>query len=335
MTTRRDAQQRLDALLSAMEPSVRKAIMAAWQAQNGSISITEFIRLLDEGKTEAALDLLRVNQAFLFPVNEAVRASLIAGGQLTAAGIPLKIRAKFGWGDNPRAQQWAQRSSSKMIERVDENLPVIREYIATAANEGVPNRKVALDIMGRVNRATGRREGGLLGLNSMQTEWAIKARHELHNLDKHYFTREARDKRYDPMVKRAIKAGKPLSQADLDKIAGRYNDRLLQKRGVAIARTETLNALRAGEFEGWQQAIEQGLIDKTRLRKQWLATKDGRTRDAHRDLDGDNVAFDGLFASPTGAFLAYPGDTEHGASGADLVQCRCGCLYILAKPNAR
>lgn len=335
MTTRRDAQKRLDALLSAMEPSVRKAFIAAMQARSSSISITELVRLLDEGRIEAALDLLRVNQAFLFPINEAVRASLIAGGQLTAAGIPLKIRAKFGWGDNPRAQAWAQQASSEMIERVDENLPVIREYIAAAVNEGVPNRKVALDIMGRINRMTGRREGGLLGLNSMQTEWAMKARHELHNLDKHYFTREARDKRYDPTVKRAIKAGKPLTQADIDKIAGRYNDILLRKRGQAIARTETLNALRAGEYEGWQQAIEQGLIDKTRLRKQWLATADGRTRDAHRALGGTEVGFDALFQSPTGAFLAFPGDTEHGATGDDLVNCRCACLFKLSAPNAR
>ncbi|WP_230079793.1 hypothetical protein, partial [Alteripontixanthobacter maritimus] len=48
------------------------------------------------------------------------------------------------------------------------------------------------------------------------------ARQELEELNGEYFTRKLRDKRFDGIVRKAIATGKPLSVADVERIAGRY-----------------------------------------------------------------------------------------------------------------
>lgn len=328
------AERRIAAMLKTLQPSVQKAFKEAIAAHVGSIDAKALERLIAEGRLQEAIDLLRVNQAFTFPLTEAVRASFIAGGSLTKDALPLVIRAQFGFGNNPRAEQWARAMSSTMIQAVDDNLPVIQGYIATAANEGIPARRVALDITGRMDAFSGRRSGGLLGLNVPQTEWAISARGELARLDDHYFTRTLRDKRLDPLVRRAIRDGKPLTSAEIDKIAGRYSDRLLAARGRVIAQTETLNALRAGQREGWLQAVETGAVDAAQIERTWLATKDGRTRHDHTLMNGQ--AHRGMsepYTFPDGTMALFPGDSSLGASAKETILCRCVEVVRLKRPK--
>lgn len=187
-------------------------------------------------------------------------------------------------------------------------------------------RATALQIVGRINRATGRREGGILGLTSGQARYVANARTELSDPAgmADYLKRGLRDKRYDRLVMRAIRDGKPLSQADVDRIAGRYADRLLKFRGDVIARTETIASTHAAQREAMQQLIDTGRVNANQVRKVWKATGDGRTRDSHLMLHGESVRFDEPFRSPaTGALMMHPGDTSMGAKGEDTIQCRC------------
>ena len=152
----------------------------------------------------------------------------------------------------------------------------------------------------------------------------------MRDLDAGYFSRARRDKRYDRLVMRAIKDGKPLAEADIRQIMQRYRDRLLNLRGETIARTEALNALRAGRHEGYQQLIDSGNVRADQVTVTWSATMDGRTRDSHQALNGQNIRFGQLFTSPlTGARLEYPGDTTHGAPGEETIACRCLAEYSI------
>lgn len=180
-----------------------------------------------------------------------------------------------------------------------------------------------MDITGRINRATGRREGGILGLTSGQTDAVIRARRELENLDSNYFTRKRRDARFDGLVRKAIKAGKPLSQADIDRVTGRYKDRLLKYRGEVIARTETLAALQSGKVEGIQQLIDAGKLRADQVTKRWRATGDARTRDSHAAMNDQRVGFNAAFVTPSGFHMAHPHDSSLGAPASETIQCRC------------
>lgn len=194
--------------------------------------------------------------------------------------------------------------------------------------EGRNPRATALDITGRINRATGRREGGILGLSSPQVDAVIRARAELLSGDpalmRNYLSRGRRDARFDRLVMKAIREGRPVSKADVDRIVGRYKDRLLALRGEMIARTETMTSLNAAREEGIRQLIDSGKVQRSQVRKIWRATGDARTRDSHAALNGAEAGIDEAFVSPlTGARLMFPMDASQGAPASEIIGCRC------------
>lgn len=81
-------------------------------------------------------------------------------------------------------------------------------------------------------------------------------------------------------------------------------------RSTRIARTEIIGASNHGTFEGMKQS-------EVVKEKGWLATKDERTRDTHRDIDGETVPLNQSFSNG----LMYPGDYRGPAR--EIVHCRC------------
>jgi uncharacterized protein with gpF-like domain len=96
-------------------------------------------------------------------------------------------------------------------------------------------------------------------------------------------------------------------------------DRNVSTRSTLIARTEVIGASNAASYMG---AKSTGL----RLNKQWLATRDSRTRETHSEADGQEVGMDEPFVIG-GERLMWPGDTSLGASGKETVNCRCTITY--------
>ena len=101
----------------------------------------------------------------------------------------------------------------------------------------------------------------------------------------------------------------------IDHLADRINsvfDMAQTRRSVVIARTETIRASNFGSFEGMKQSdVEE---------KEWLATRDDRTRDEHAEMDGQIQPIDKPFISPDGEEAMYPGD--FGVPELDI-NCRC------------
>lgn len=88
-----------------------------------------------------------------------------------------------------------------------------------------------------------------------------------------------------------------------------------------FARTAMTGAQNAGRQRQMEDAARMGL----KVHKQWFATLDGRTRDAHRGLDGQEVPYNEPFESDLGE-IDYPGDTE--ADPANVYNCRCTMVTI-------
>lgn len=119
-------------------------------------------------------------------------------------------------------------------------------------------------------------------------------------------------------VNKAILSG-ILQGKSVDKIADDLVNRLKdinQNAAIRNARTATTAAENAGRQESYKRAAEMGI----QFRKRWVATLDGRTRDSHRDLDGQTVDWDKPFKSKLGK-IRYPGDKS--AKPADVWGCRC------------
>lgn len=314
-------------LLSAFFESVRSV--------KSRVLIKEIVALLERGDVNGVVNLLQLDDAAFEPLEEAIRQAYREGGLAGVeqiGSIPTdagNIAVRFSM-RSLRAERWLREMSSRLITEIfEEQRQMVRERLTDALARGQSPRQSALDLVGRVDAQTGERTGGFIGLTSRQAQWVANARSELESLDGSYFTRELRDKRFDASVRKAIRDERALSAEHIIKIISRMQARTLRYRGQVISSTESINALRAGQFESIKQAAERGGIPSSEIRKSWDATGDARTRTDHLMMEQTqkNLALDELFRAPDGSLMMYPGDTTRGATGAQVIQCRCSAVY--------
>ena len=91
---------------------------------------------------------------------------------------------------------------------------------------------------------------------------------------------------------------------------------------IRTARTAITAAQNAGRLDTYRAAEDMGI----KLKKQWLATLDNRTRHAHAMLDGQTVDVDKPF-KVDGYEIMYPGDSS--APGYLVYNCRCTQIAVL------
>jgi HK97 family phage portal protein len=96
---------------------------------------------------------------------------------------------------------------------------------------------------------------------------------------------------------------------------------IIAHRSETIARTEVIAASNAGALEG---ARSTGLP----MKKEWVATRDDRTRDDHLDADGQAVGLDDMF-NVGGSAMEFPGDLMGGAPAEQTINCRCTHAFIV------
>lgn len=322
---RRKFLEELDKIMPGMARAFEEAVA---DIRSGA-RLTTLEAAIERGDIQGALEALRLSDAFFAPLDRKIDEAYHAGGVWGLSQLPPKRLRHTGLGvvrfqgRHPRAEAWIKRAAGDLIQEITQDQKdMVLGVILRGLETGRGPRNLALDLIGR--KVGNSRHGGLIGLTSKQAEYVQGARAQLEALDRGYFTRTLRDRRYDRTIAKAIREGRPLAKADIDKITGRYSDRLLKMRGETIARTENLRALNAGRNEGIHQLVESGGVPQEAVTMIWEATTpSGRTRDTHRALHGARVKLGGLFVSPSGAQLAHPGDTSHGAGPEEVCNCRC------------
>jgi len=334
MTTR-DTRKAFLKRLDDTWPGVRSEFVAAMRQVQSQADMKALEAAIARGDVDAAFRALRFDAADLFRTDTAITAAMNAGGnyQMGAfqhatrrAPIANRVVQSFG-GRNERAERIALDLGSRLVTEVlDDTRVMIAQTIRAGLEAGAGPLRTALDIGGRV--VNGKRQGGLVGLHSRQAGYVQNMRGELTDPDSmaNYFTRTRRDKRFDGIVRRAMADGKPVAQADIDRMAARYSDRLLALRGETIARTETLKALNAGRQEALDQLIENPNNDVQAgdVVRAWDSTgEDGKTRQSHLDADKQDPVPQGVPFIVGGYQMMYPGDTSLGAPAGETVNCRC------------
>lgn len=124
-------------------------------------------------------------------------------------------------------------------------------------------------------------------------------------------------------VRSAIAAGVDEGEGT-DELAARVQETFqgfTAARAQTIARTEVISASNFGSQEAAKQT---GL----RLKKEWIATRDGRERESHGSLDGQLVKMDSPY--PNG--LMFPGDPAGGPE--EVINCRCAEGYHVDEDEA-
>ena len=303
--TKRDTRKAFLRLLDETWPGVRSEFVAAMKAVQSQADMRALQAAIARGDVDAAFRALRFDAADLFKTDTAITAAMIAGGtyQMGAfqhatrrAPIPSRVVQSFG-GRNERAERIALELGSKLVtEVVDDTRVMIAQTIRAGLEAGAGPLRTALDIGGRV--VNGKRQGGLVGLDSRRAGWVQNYRAKL------------------------LAEGRPQSQ--IDRMAQQYSNKLLRQRGETIARTETLKALNAGRQEALDQLIENPDNDVRAkdVVRAWDSTGDARTRETHTAADGQVVPQGEAF-TVGGYSMMYPGDTSLGAPAGETVNCRC------------
>jgi HK97 family phage portal protein len=95
-------------------------------------------------------------------------------------------------------------------------------------------------------------------------------------------------------------------------------DELFSSRAELIARTETVSGFNAASRDAAQGS---GIVTA----KRWLTAGDGRVRDSHAAIDGEQVALD----EPYSIGVMFPGDPD--GDPEETVGCRCVEEYVLGE----
>lgn len=326
----------LSQIATKQERQLLRTFTQTIQSVKDQATIAEIVRLLEAGNVDGVIELLQLEPTTFEPIEEQIRQSYRTGG-LTGAEqvgpIPTNVGTlvmRFNM-RNPRAEQWLRNLSSRLVTEIfDDQRTMVRERLTDNLARGVNPRQAALDLVGRVDPQTRNRTGGFIGLTSRQAQWVSDARKELEELNQNYLTRALRDKRFDGAVRKAIEDDKPLTRRQIDAAISRMQSRTLRYRGQVIARTESINSLRAGQFEAIRQAIEKGEVESQDIKKTWDATGDARTRLDHLQMEqtySEGIPVDQAFIAPDMSRLMFPGDSSLGATGAQTIQCRCRAVY--------
>lgn len=335
MARRPSLRKQIRDLIANLEPSVRDGFLASIADIKAQATLRRIVAALEQRDVEGAIRALGLDRAAFSPLENAISQAYGSGGAVTAAAInPLFARVgaeviiRFDV-RNVRAERWLQNTSSTLVQDIiADQRNAIRNAIEAGYARGQGPRTIALDVIGGVNQATGRREGGIIGLTNEQQSYVQAARGELGSGDpdalRNYLTRARRDRRFDSQVRRAIESGESLPADFVARATTRYEARLLELRGEMISRTETMSAVHAAKREAFQQGLDGTGYSADLVSRIWHSAGDGRVRHTHAGMDGQTVqGLNTPFVSPSGARLMHPGDRSLGAGAAEIIGCRC------------
>lgn len=314
-----DLQSALDRYAAA----IQEAFIAAIQAVRAAINFSELERLLRAGDVVQAAQMVSIEEGQLWGLQEAVRGAFVGSG--AAVRSPGLASGAFAFnGRSLRAEQWISANGATLVQNITtDGVNAARRAITDGLASNRPLRSVALDITGRMDAVTKQRTGGIVGLTTQQVEYAINARAELEGLDPGYFDRALRDKRFDRLVRAAIKDGKPLGQADIDRIVSRYRDKMLAYRGKVIAKDQAFVAQASGRHEAYLQMAADPRFEAVTVR--WQHNLSEVPRPDHVAMSGTTHNIGTPFVFPDGVQMDHPHDPA--APARHNIGCRCIAVY--------
>lgn len=174
-------------------------------------------------------------------------------------------------------------------------------------------------------KSTARAIRDSIGLTPEQEQWVANYEASLRARSRNALQRELRDRRFDGRVQAAIDNNRPLTEKQIATAVDRYRKNALAMRAQTIALTEGQTAASAARDESLTQMLEQTGLPESAIEEQWNATRDTRTRDWHRSMNGQKQPLGQPFISGLGNRLRRPGDPA--APAKERINCRCAKTF--------
>lgn len=340
----------LDRLLPRLEPELAAAVLAALQDVRDGVDYPRLERGIAAGDVAEIEAALNIEQGSWAPYVAAALAIFMQSGR--RAGVIYGVRF-----DPVQDAEFRADLSAKVSAMAEEQRVKARDYVQRGLMEGRSQRSIAEGLVGRRSRATGKRTGGLIGLSRAQQSWVETMARRLSSDDPEEIRAalgvKERDKRYDPLIKRAavearkarnaaleaLEAGappivapkpSPLTPAKIEEITGKFADRLLRKRAKDIAKVEVQQFAAGAREEAVRQAVAK--VPGASASKTWEHSHIiEHARVDHLSMDGQVRDLEGVWIMSNGAMMRYAHDPRGGA--ANNASCRCRTRYRLILPE--
>jgi hypothetical protein len=296
------------ALLDLYEPRIRREFLRIIREIEDDLTLNALAEAIEAGGVAALVNEVgqRVGQ-----INETILDAFTQSARETAASVRSATGAAFAFDRTGRdAVDRMRRSSLSLIREFTEQQ---RSATRAALVQGIT--------IGENPRAMARRFRASIGLTEYQMRVVGAFEQALRDDPRQALSRQLRDRRFDRTIGRAAREDIPLTDEQIGRMVERYRERWLKHRSETIGRTEALRSVHEGHEAVLHQATGAGVVDASMVVREWIARLDGRTRDTHRAMNGQNRGLGEAFVSPSGARLAYPGDPD--APASETINCRC------------
>lgn len=338
----------LKALIGRLEPALRDAFLEAIADLRDGIDVSGIVSALDRGDIDGAVRALNIEAAAFSPYVAAHISAYYQAGSLTSSFISQEAaRASFAApgingssvqfrfnASNPRAERWIRDYAAERVAGYTrEQTETARRVIVDGYSKGRGPKDIATDIAGRIDRQTGRRVGGIVGVSNQQASYVQNMRERLESggpaeMRKVLKSNTLRDKRYDRTIQKAIRDGKPLTSKQIDTMTERYADRLVKRRAEDIARTETATGVLGARAESYRQALDKAGLPFDAITKTWLHLGYSGKHARMHHVIMNRISVQGLmtaFSMPSGAQMQHAHDPTSGPG--ENVNCRCDTAY--------
>ncbi len=155
-----------------------------------------------------------------------------------------------------------------------------------------------------------------ISLTPNQAQAVANYRRDLEDLNPNALARALRDTALDAQIQDAIDSGDFLPDSVMDRAVNSYLDNYLDYRADTIARTESLRAGNQGLLDGYQQAVERGVMPQEAVTRHWMAAIDERTCPVCLSIVENN---------PNGVGLNEQFQSDAGPVGDPPIHVRCRC----------
>lgn len=300
--------QMIQTMMGKTESGVQRLFMQMVNSIKDNVTLEQLASLLAQNNTDGAMKLLNnyiqrfANGVVSFmPVTAAATAGFLDGA------------LRVGLGFNPTIQNAVNMMQNNQMRLINNFTEQQRQVTRLALADGIAAGDNPLQMA--------RNFVDSVGLTADQYSAVQSYRAALENQSASALTRQLRDARFDPSVLANATGDRVLTDDQIDNIVNRYTERYVQYRANTIARTEALRSVHQSADAMIQQAIDSGNVQQEQLIQTWLTAGDGKVRDSHSDMDGQQQTYGTPFQSGLGNMLSYPGDPS--APAEDVVNCRC------------
>lgn len=210
-------------------------------------------------------------------------------------------------GEMPKIYTWNYNQSKEIAENVGIKFNLVNEQtVKTMMLDGIDHMD---DLRKKLNKPKDKKWNAKQ-INSVLLQGIIQGE-SIPKISQKIFHTLQGNGAFQGMSEKEIKA--------LSKNNESVKNIIRKNRQAAIrnARTMVTGAENRGRNDSYKQLQEDGLV----LKKVWMATPDGRTRDWHIDMDGQEVGIHQKFTDGNGYQLDYPGDPS--AHPSTVYNCRC------------